>query len=271
MTNFSAGQRGRLVVLAGGALASLALHALLLAPLILGGTMHDKAHDPDDIGTSTVASDGAIVVELIEDTADSMEAAGRQEPALDSPTGFSRQLLAELRAAASIPDTEAETESAPKAAQTPGNASEFAALYGRYLGQVSARIERAWMRPRAPIGSDVFSCRVRVLQDRSGEVLDIFLAQCNGSQRWRASLVQAIRAAAPLSAPPDPRVFTERVVLEFRSLPYVEGGTSEGFEPSTLTATTEVFPTSPPPPSTGSSELANRLHVLKSAQPIIGH
>jgi hypothetical protein len=45
------------------------------------------------------------------------------------------------------------------------DAAVRSALYGRYVGQVDARIERAWVRPRSAIGATTFVCIVRIDQD----------------------------------------------------------------------------------------------------------
>jgi len=81
-------------------------------------------------------------------------------------------------------------------------------LFGRYQGQITARIERAWIRPRTPIPGDTFACRVKILQDARGNVQDVTPQVCNGTPRWQHSLVRAIYSASPLPAPPDPAVFS---------------------------------------------------------------
>ena len=43
-------------------------------------------------------------------------------------------------------------------------------LYGRYVGQIRARIERAWLRPCSLIGASSFTCVVQIVQDRVGTV-----------------------------------------------------------------------------------------------------
>jgi hypothetical protein len=109
-----------------------------------------------------------------------------------------------------------------------------ALLYGRYVGQIDARVQRAWLRPRAPIGDTRFNCRARIAQDRTGNVREVTLEQCNGGERWRLSLVRAIESASPLPAPPDPRVFNRVIRLSFQSESYVPGGSAqELFEPPT--------------------------------------
>lgn len=115
----------------------------------------------------------------------------------------------------------------------------LAVLYGRYLGQIQARIERAWLRPRTAIGSDLFRCQVQIDQGRGGAVGDITLERCNGTVQWQESLVRAIEAAAPLSAPPNPAVFTHHVVLLFRSTGYAKGAPSGEFQPPPAPAVRE--------------------------------
>ncbi len=106
------------------------------------------------------------------------------------------------------------------------------AMAERYLGQINARIERAWARPRTEIGADNFVCTVEVEQDSSGNVRRTTLLTCNGNNRWQQSLVTAIGAASPLPAPPDPAVFRRSMRLVFQSAAYQEGHSSDGFEPA---------------------------------------
>lgn len=111
------------------------------------------------------------------------------------------------------------------------DAAEHARLYGRYVGQVQARIERAWMRPRTEIGASRFSCRARIQQGRPGTVVDVTLDHCNGSSRWQQSLISAIRTASPLPAPPDVSVYADVLWLSFVSEGFEQGGATQGFEP----------------------------------------
>lgn len=110
-------------------------------------------------------------------------------------------------------------------------AVEHAKLYGRYVGQLQARIERAWMRPRTEIGAPQFSCRIRIRQDRRGNLVSADLDHCNGTERWQRSLLSAIRTASPLPAPPDPSVYADVLWLSFESGPFEEGDSAQGFEP----------------------------------------
>ena len=117
-----------------------------------------------------------------------------------------------------------------------------AALYLRYTGQIQARIERAWMRPRSALGADRFECRVQILQDRLGKVLQTTLQQCNGPEAWQLSLVQAIQRASPLPAPPNSEVFADELILTLTSAPYQPGADEEGFEPERRIAQAATIP-----------------------------
>jgi membrane protein involved in colicin uptake len=105
-----------------------------------------------------------------------------------------------------------------------------AAMLGRYMGQVTARIERAWIRPRTGVSGGEFQCRVRIEQDRLGTVKEVTLQRCNGDTRWQLSLVRAIESASPLPAPPDPGLFTRLVTLELSSAAFESGSSRDGFE-----------------------------------------
>jgi hypothetical protein len=147
-------------------------------------------------------------------------------------------------------------QSNPDASAAPSDTTQHALLYGRYLGQIQARIERAWMRPRNPIGTRRFSCRARIQQDRRGAVVTIALDHCNGSDYWKDSLLSAIRTASPLPAPPDPSVFADRLWLSFTSDAFDPNGSAEGFEPARgLLAPNKSAP-DPLPPEHLSSALA---------------
>jgi hypothetical protein len=136
---------------------------------------------------------------------------------------------------------ESQNDEASKAPLDSGNGAEFARLYGIYSGQIQARVERAWYRPRTPVNegdrglnaatkAEYFRCQARIIQDSGGNVQDVLLPRCNGSIAWQRSLVTAIRQSSPLPAPPNPKVFSPAVILEFTGYPYGAGVPDEGYE-----------------------------------------
>ncbi len=136
-----------------------------------------------------------------------------------------------------IPDLQSD-EHASNAGQGV-DAGEYAQLYGIYSGQIQARIDRLWRRPRSPIKAskadtarepDKFDCLVNIIQDSQGNVQEVLLPHCNGSAEWQRSLVLAIPQASPLPAPPKPTVFTRSIALSFSAIPYSPSAAADEYE-----------------------------------------
>jgi hypothetical protein len=120
-----------------------------------------------------------------------------------------------------------------------GDDGEYARLYGIYSGQIQARIDRLWRRPRSSIaestgenagGSTEFRCVVNIIQDALGNVVEVLLPDCNGSAAWQRSLAIAIQQASPLPAPPDAKVFRRAIALTFVALPYSSTASPDEYE-----------------------------------------
>lgn len=219
-----------------GALASLLLHALLLTPVLLGATARKHAvANPQKLTASASSSEeSALTLMLIEEPDTGAERTQKSD--------YLASLLPDpdaLLAPVAIPDfplTAAVDQSDDRVEETaivntnansdPGQAM----MFGRYVGQIDARIERAWIRPRTSIAAALFVCRVKIVQEHSGIVEEIEIVRCNGDIRWQTSLVRAIQSASPLPAPPDPDVFSRVLTLDFSSQPFSPGGDSSGFE-----------------------------------------
>jgi hypothetical protein len=127
-----------------------------------------------------------------------------------------------------------------------GDGAEQIRLFGIYTGQIQARIDRVWRRPRTPVNDsdsqsradagDSFQCEAQIVQDVRGNVQEIMLPRCNGSPAWQHSLIAAIRHASPLAAPPSTDTFSHSITLSFVGLSYVRGASEDGYElePRTL-------------------------------------
>jgi hypothetical protein len=132
-----------------------------------------------------------------------------------------------------------------------GDPALRALMVGRYLGQINARIERAWMRPRTPVeesvettrlatnapSGDTFTCRVQIRQDGRGNVQEVLLLACNGSEAWRHSLVVAINQASPLPAPPVPSVYTQSLTMSFQAQAYTPEMPADQYETDRIEGT----------------------------------
>jgi TonB C terminal len=133
-------------------------------------------------------------------------------------------------------------EQASKAATDTSDGAEQSRLFGIYTGQIQARIDRVWRRPRTPVNEgtastaaadagDSFQCEVQIVQDDRGNVQEILLPRCNGSAAWQRSLVLAIRQASPLPAPPSASVFSQSITLNFLGLRFIAGAPEDYYEP----------------------------------------
>lgn len=217
----------RIVVVAIGALLSIGLHALIFVGIIWGERT-SASHPPNAIADTDYSIQHEEHMEWI---------------ALDAPADITAQKSAPPIVDASMlkiaPDTLAQLTAVPEPytqaldpeSRAPDDSTSDSALYGRYMGQINAHAFRAWLRPRTPIGSSLFSCRAQIDQDAHGRVTEVTLQDCNGDSRWQLSVVRAIQMASPLPAPPDPKVFRQRIFVTFQSGEYRPGMPGDEFEP----------------------------------------
>jgi len=221
-----------------GVVGALIVHGLFVLPFVLDLSLSARrAPDRSGAGASTLFSvaEPEMTVVFVNESApvttqpppklDALASRGLES--IDLPVVVLSPDASPAEAAAQGPGDHQETPETSPAVPDP---AQHALLYGRYLGQLQARIERAWQRPRSEIGAPQFSCRARVEQDRRGDVTRVDLDHCNGPHRWQQSLVSAIRTASPLPAPPDASVYADILWLNFISEGFQQGGSPEGFE-----------------------------------------
>lgn len=83
-----------------------------------------------------------------------------------------------------------------------------------WQAQITARIQRAWLRP--PSAKPGIDCVVYVSQVPGGEVTNVKLGACNGDQAVRESIESAVYRASPLPPPPDPALFERNLEIRFK-------------------------------------------------------
>jgi TonB C terminal len=220
--------RSRLIGLGG----TLILHGLVV-PMCIPTTLVHQKRPPDSAGTSVSRPVTAPADELVLLTIDSPK---RSDSALGAPRIDLRSQLTKLAIPLAVPDqlpvidlsiANVDTQSSAQAEENPGDAELRARMFGRYTGQIRARIERAWEKPTSPandlsagrtgdaVDLDTFVCQVQIRQDNRGNVQEVLLLACNGTEAWRHSLVIAINQASPLPAPPIPTVFQRALTMTF--------------------------------------------------------
>jgi TonB C terminal len=215
-----------------GIAGTLLLHALAVPSLILGAAAH-KPHkqEPLGAGVQRTASPVAPAETLV-----LISLSNSVKPDAD-PLGGTGALgfrLEKVRAPLTPPSLPSISfdgadlpAAAPETTANAGDAAERVLMFGRYTGQISARIERAWEKPKSPVNKlsterswvaidpDTFVCQVQIRQDNRGNVQEVLLLACNGTEAWRHSLVIAINQSSPLPAPPIPTVFQRTLTMTF--------------------------------------------------------
>lgn len=232
-------RRARSIAPVVGACGALILHILVLGSVAFGwGGRPVAPHPREGLGANAIASTEEAVATLI--LIEEPGVGPRDEDSLDQLAShgvilrnFRLTIVTPEPSIDAAPDVDERTDStASTNEESSGDRQAQAALFGLYLGQIQARIERAWLRPRTAIGAESFQCRVRILQSPQGDVQEVQLQRCNGDARWQVSLVQAIGRASPLPAPPKPSVFSRSIQLAFQGQPYVPGEPTDLYEPA---------------------------------------
>lgn len=99
-------------------------------------------------------------------------------------------------------------------AESGAEVAELERLQGVYRGQVQGRLARVLeMALEAPLPAGA-PCRVEVIQNERGEVMDIDLAACEIDEGGRRRLESALRRASPLPAPPAGLALASTVTLD---------------------------------------------------------
>jgi hypothetical protein len=213
----------RLTVPLLAALTSFLLHTLLLVAAIGGSSSHKPPSPHLEAPSSLIeerAAEDAMRWIALEDTpgSESGQSNAASSASMSEPRLVPIHPPAVNLVAARFSDEQGQNRE--DSLDAPADEGAGGKLYGLYVGQISARIDRAWHRPRSPIGAPIFACGAKVVQDSLGNVLELAFENCNGDARWQTSLANAIKSASPLPAPPDPSVFRTAVHLMFRSEAY---------------------------------------------------
>lgn len=84
----------------------------------------------------------------------------------------------------------------------------------QYISQITAKIERNWIRP--PGATAGLQCEVRVTQGPGGIVITVRVERCNGDEAVRQSIEAAVYRASPLPQPSEAALFERNLVVTFR-------------------------------------------------------
>jgi colicin import membrane protein len=93
------------------------------------------------------------------------------------------------------------------------NAVQSSPAKAEYLSLITARINRAWIRP--PSARSGVKCSLHITQIPGGEITHVVVAGCNGDEALRQSVETAAYRASPLPAPSDPALFDPNIDVTF--------------------------------------------------------
>ena len=94
------------------------------------------------------------------------------------------------------------------------DAAHSSAALASWQSQITARIQRAWLRP--PSARPGIACVLHVTQVPGGAVTNVSIGSCNGDQAVRESIEAAVYRASPLPPPSDPALFQRDLEITFR-------------------------------------------------------
>jgi hypothetical protein len=226
-----------------GVLGTLLIHALIVPSAIFGSRVSEVR--PSAIQNSsahrkitTDPKDGLVLINLPTVANSNQEADRVIVPLPVLANAVKSHIDPDPPATLNIEILSLNEEQASGPAQTNGDGAEAARLFGIYTGQIQARIDRVWRRPRTPVSEsggassndEAFQCEAEIVQDGHGNVQEILLPRCSGTSAWQRSLVMAIQQASPLPAPPSPKVFNRSIALDFVGIPYEAGRSDEEYE-----------------------------------------
>jgi hypothetical protein len=223
-----------------GIFGALLVHAIFLQAVTLGASSAKRRPLQEDRGpgaSAILSSTGEWMTLVMVQTPKISPAQSLEDVASRglAPSNAAIRIVSPDPTPAFAMEDAAQADDSAEVTQTSSDPAIQSLLFGRYTGQISARIERSWRRPRSAVSTetatDTFRCQARIAQDARGNVEEIELISCNGTVLWQQSLVSAIQQASPLPAPPSPTVFTNALTLVFEARTYAPGSPEGEYEP----------------------------------------
>lgn len=86
-------------------------------------------------------------------------------------------------------------------------------LRAQYIKLIEQQVERNWLPPANMTAG--WYCEVLVQQNVLGDVTNVQMIKCNGSEAFKSTVERAVMKASPLPSPPDPQVFDKKLQIRF--------------------------------------------------------
>lgn len=142
------------------------------------------------------------------------EAAAEKKKREQEEAARQKKLAEEAEARRKQQDAEMRRQMLAEEARMAKQSAENQRLLAQYLYSIQRKVEANWL---APINMTAgWSCEIMVEQDRFGEVLNVQMKQCNGSDAFKSTVERAVRKASPLPEAPNNDVFERKLNFIFR-------------------------------------------------------
>jgi colicin import membrane protein len=140
-----------------------------------------------------------------------LEEQKKARQAADAKRAAEEQRKADARAES---ERQADLQRSLAAETQASNAARAGPALATWQSQISAKIERSWLRP--PTARSGIECMLYVTQVPGGQVTQVRIGECNGDAAVRESIASAVYRASPLPPPPDPSLFDRNLQIDFK-------------------------------------------------------
>jgi len=142
------------------------------------------------------------------------EAAAEAEKKKLAAEAEKKKLAAEASARRKEQEAEMHQQMLAEERRMAKQSAENQKLLAQYVYQIQRKVEANWNAPASMIKG--WSCEVLVLQNRFGEVQNVQMKKCTGSEAFKSTVERAVRKASPLPEAPNNDIFEKKLNFIFR-------------------------------------------------------
>jgi len=125
-----------------------------------------------------------------------------------------KKLAAEADARRKVQEAEMRQQMLAEERRMAKQSAENQKLLAQYVYQIQRKVEVNWNAPASMTKG--WSCEVLVVQNRFGEVQNVQMKKCTGSEAFKSTVERAVRKASPLPEAPNNDIFEKKLNFVFR-------------------------------------------------------
>jgi len=142
------------------------------------------------------------------------EEAARQKKLAEEEAARQKKLAEEAEIRRQAQEAEMRQQMLEEERRLAKQSAENQKLLVQYISDIQRKVQRSWNAP--PGMTAGWSCEIMVEQNRFGDVLNVQMNQCTGSDAFKSTVERAVRKASPLPEAPNNDVFEKKVNFIFR-------------------------------------------------------